>query len=168
MQDDPVLGISAGQLWLDRRELIRNLGAQMANQAHRELLLFSHALDPDLYDQRPFLDALQTLALARPDLPVRILLYDSQTPCQNGHRLIELARRLTSRIAIRRVENDDQKRQDAFLIADRCGYIYRQIAGTMEAIADFNSPGEAGRLRTTFIQLWDRGTTDLQMRQLFI
>jgi hypothetical protein len=167
-QDDPIPDISPGPRLLDRGHLIRDIGIRMADQARRELLLFGPTLDPALYDQPPFLSALRRLALARADLPVRILIFDPRQAYLNGHRLIELAQRLTSRIVIRRVDEDDQDRPDAFLIADASGYVHRRIAATMEAVADFNNPAEAHRLRAIFEQIWERSAADSELRRLFI
>lgn len=168
VQDDPVLGASPGALQLDRRHLIRHTSIQMANQARRELLLFGPALDSGLYGHGPFLSALQRLALARPVLPVRILIFDSRQTYLTGHGLIELARRLTSRISIRRVDENDQDRLNAFLIADECGFISRRMADTMDALADFNNPGEARRLRATFNGIWERSDADLELLRLYL
>lgn len=166
IQDDPMLGASSGLLRLDRRDLIREASLRMADQACRELLVFGPTLDPDLYDQSPFLSAVRQLALARPVLSVRILIFDARQASLSGHRLIELARRLTSRIAIRCADEDDQDRLDAFLIADECGYIHRQMAASLEAVADFNNPGEARRLRAAFNSIWERGASPLELRRL--
>lgn len=166
--EDPVLGASSGPLTVDRRALVREAGVRMASQARRELLLFSRALDPDLYDQAPFLSAVQGLALARPGLSVRVLLFDPRSASQGGHRLIELARRLTSRIAIRCVGADDQDRPDAFLIADERGYIHRRLAATMEAVVDFNNPSEARRLRSAFEQIWERSDVAPELSRLYL
>lgn len=167
-QNHPMQELSDGPILLDRGHLIRDAGIRMADRALREFLLFERTLDPALYDRRPFVSAIRRLALARAGLPVRILIFDSRQASATGHRLIELSRRLTSRIAIRRVEEDDRKRPDAFLIADECSYLHRQIATTMAAIVDFDDPAEARRLRATFEQIWERSAADPELRRLFI
>ena len=108
------------------------------------------------------------LALARPGVCVRVLLFDPRAATQSGHRLIELARRLTSRIAIRRVADEDQERLDAFLIVDETGYVHRRLAERLEAIADYADPPAARRLRQDFERLWEHGSVDSELRQLFI
>jgi hypothetical protein len=166
--EEPILGATFAPLALDSGTLIREASEQMASQARRELLLFGHTLDPDLYNRRAFVSAVKRLALSRPHLPVRILTFDPQRSGRHGHRLIEMARQLTSRIAIRRVTLEDQERLDAFLIADERGYIRRRLADTMNAICDFNAPGEARRLKAEFEQIWTRADADPELRRLFI
>ncbi|NEX18989.1 hypothetical protein G3480_01435 [Thiorhodococcus mannitoliphagus] len=164
--ENPQLGTSRGSIELDRIAAIRDISALLASQARRELLVFGRTLESNIYDQEAFLDAVRQLALARPVLSVRILVFDPRDAATSGHRLVELARRLTSRIAIRRVDDDDRERLDAFLIADERGFIRRRLAETMEAVADFNAPLEARRLRSEFNLLWERGATDPELRRL--
>ncbi|EGV33632.1 hypothetical protein ThidrDRAFT_0321 [Thiorhodococcus drewsii AZ1] len=166
--DDRILGASKGPMTLDRSNLIRHASALMASQSRRELVLFGRDLDPQLYDSQPFLDGVRRLALHRPSICVRILLFDTRKATGAGHRLIELSRKLTSRIAIQRVCEDDRERLDAFLIADERGYIRRRLADTMEAVADFDNPQESRLLRMDFEQMWERSSPDTEMRRLFL
>lgn len=168
LQEDNLIGTLTGPLALNRRTVVREAGIRVAQQAQRELLLLSNALEPDLYDQALFLSEVKRLALARPVLSVRVLLFDPRRASQGGHRLIELARRLTSRIAIRCVGEDDQDCPDAFLIADERGYLHRRRAATTEAVADFNHPREARRLRVAFDQLWERSTIAPELNRLYL
>ncbi|MBK1721941.1 hypothetical protein [Thiocystis violacea] len=162
------LGVSHEPLELDRMAAIRDISGNMARQARRELLLFGRTIESNLYDQQPFLDAVRRLALSRPTLSVRILVFDPRDAAASGHRLVELARHLTSRIGIRSVDENDRDRLDAFLIADERGIVHRRFADTMAAIADFNNPLEARKLRTDFNQIWERGTPDTELRRLYL
>lgn len=166
--DEPVLGVTPGSLSLENTQEIRDTGCSMASQTRRELLLFGQTLDAELYDHRAFLAPLQRLALSHPHLPVRVLTADPRRTARNEHRLIDLARTLTSRIEIRRICTEDQERVDAFLVADECGYITRRLADTMVAMCDFHAPGEARRLKAEFDQIWSRATSDPNLRRLFI
>ena len=150
------------------RTEIRALSQRLADQPRRELLIFSVDLDPDCYDQIPFIEALRRLCLGSPHLSVRILLADPQAAVLKGHRLIALARQLTSRIAIRRLAEDFKDRQDAFLIADGRGYCLRRLAQAPEAVVDLDGPREARLLRAEFEQMWERGDEDPELRRLFL
>ncbi len=164
----PMLAQTAGPRRLSTRDQIQEAGIRMAWQARRELLLLSRNLEPDLYDQPGFLDAVRRLAVARPRLPIRILLFEPRTPVMGGHRLIELARQLTSRIAIRSVGDDLQDQFEGLLIVDDCGYILRRNAAGAGAIADYNHPAEARRLRTDFDHIWDHSHADTELRRLHL
>ncbi|NKN31637.1 hypothetical protein [Marichromatium bheemlicum] len=153
---------------LDGVEPIRAAGIELATQARRELLLFGPGLAPELYDHEDFLGAVQRLALERPDQPVRILVGETREARRHGHRLIELARRLTSRIAIRRCAEDDRERTDAFLVVDARGYLYRHHGAAYSAELVLGAAAEARRLREEFIQMWERSDSDPEVARLHL
>ncbi|MCF1184169.1 hypothetical protein L0E83_12100 [Marichromatium gracile] len=153
---------------LETRASIRDAAIALATQARRELLIFGPHLEPDLYDQPPLLEAIRRLALERPDLPVRILIKETRDALQQGHRLIELARRLTSRIAIRRSGEDDRARTDAFLVVDARGYVHRHHADGQRASTAAADAPEARRLRETFMQMWERSDSDREIDRLYL
>ena len=160
--------VDAGRLTLRRRQEIAEISASLVARARREVLIQEPRLDPSLYDREPFLEAVRRLALDRPGLCVRVLLFDAHAANQRNHRLIELARRLTSRIAIQRVADEDQERFDAFLIVDEAGYVHRRLADEMDAVADYDDPPTARRLRQGFERLWERSSADVELCRLFI
>ena len=163
-----MLGVDAGRLRLANRQEIAGICAHMSAQARRELLIHDPALDPAVYDQGPFLQAVKRLALARPGLCVRALLQESRAAIQCGHRLLELARRLTSRIAIQCVADEDRDQLDAILIVDATGYVRRRLTDTADAVADYDDPPTARRWQLKFEECWERSRVDTELRQLFI
>lgn len=157
-----------GVVTLTGQEGIRELSQRLVEQARRELLIFSADLDPDYYDQPPFIEALRRLCLGSPHQAVRILLTDPRLVVLKGHRLIDLARQLTSRVAIRRLGEDFKDRQDAFLIADGRGYCLRRLAGAREAVGTLDGPREARLLRAEFEHMWDHSDADSELRRLYL
>jgi hypothetical protein len=158
----------SGAVTILGRAPIREVSQRLAEQARRELLIFTRDLDPDCYDQAPFVGAVRKLALGSPHQPVRVLVRDPRAVALKGHRLITLARQLTSRIAIRRLADDFKDRQDNFLIADGRGYCLRRLAEAMEAVSDLDGPRQARILRADFEQMWERGDVDSELRRLFL
>ena len=162
------LGRDAGPLVLDGHEDIRATGIQMATQANRALWLLTRDLDPVLYDDHSFVDAVRRLAVQHRDLPVRILVFDAAAVVQHGHRLLPLIHHLTSRIAVRCVPETQNGRPDAFLVADEAGYILRPQADVYLATADFNAPAAARRLRAEFLPLWEEAQPSPELRRLHL
>lgn len=157
-----------GPYLLETRSEIREAGIAVARGARRELLMFGPTLDLDLYNAQEFLEAVKRLALARPDMPVRALLSNGDIASQAGSHIVDLAQRLTSRIAIRRLADDAPDRPDAFLIGDERAYLRRPAAEGSEGIADMHGRREARRLRDDFEQMWERSETDIETRRLHL
>jgi len=165
---DRVLGVSTGPIPLTDRVAIRDAGLLMASQAARELRVFSRDLDAVLYDHQDFLAAVRRLSLTRRELPVRVLAFEAQTAVRNGHRLVELARLLTSKIAIRRVPADYDKNTEAYLLADDRGYVLRPIADLWEGTVDFCDALQVRRLGADFERVWEVSDTHPELRRLFL
>ena len=179
VSDDPVpageLDISSMQLGVDElefalnsREQVRSMAQTLAQQAHRELLLFTDDLEPDIYDQQPFLDAASDLVRQHQDARVWVLLENSRKTVQHGHRLIELSRRLSSQIQLRRPPVQYRNRGMTFLLCDGTGYCYRPLASRFEGTGNFNNPGQSGVHRKYFMEIWDQSQADGETRRLHL
>jgi hypothetical protein len=162
-----VLGQSQGSVTLPDRLSLRAASARMARQAVRELAIFSHDLDAPLYDFREFLDAARRLAIhggAR--LPVRILLFDPEPAVRKGHRLVELARKHSSHVQIRRIPPEFHQHTEAYLLADARGYVLRRLANVYEGTADFDAPLMVRRLHEQFDHIWQLSDIPPELRRL--
>lgn len=163
-----ILGETSGAIELHTQSALRAAGIHMASQAQRELRLLSHDLDPELYDTREFLEQIQRVAIHGREIPVSILLFDAEPAVRKGHRLIEAARHMTSRIQIRQVPTDFQRHTEAYLLADDKGYVLRRIAGSHEGTADFNAPLEVRHFLERFDRMWALGEIHQELRRLYL
>ncbi|SDX57564.1 hypothetical protein SAMN05421644_1079 [Allochromatium warmingii] len=162
------LGDTSGRIQLIGRQAIAAVSTHLVAQARREVLIQDPVLDATIYAQEPFVQAIKRLALERPSYCVRVLISDPRTALQRGHRLIELARRLTSRIAIQRVADDEPDQLEAMLIVDATGYMRRRLVERLEAVADYDDSVLARRWRLEFEQRWERSVADVELRQFVI
>lgn len=162
------LGIDRIEFTLHRREEVCATAQALAEQAKRGLMLLTPDLEPAVFDQQPFLDAISALARQHRDAYFRILLLDSRRILQHGHRLIELSRRLSPNIEFRRPPPDYQDTGKTFLVCDDAGYFFRPLASRYEGTANFNNPGEVARLKKYFMELWGRSEADSELRLLHV
>ena len=132
------------------------------------MLLLTRDLEPAIYDQFPFLEAISKLARQHKEASLRVLILDSRRTQQSGHRLIELSRRLGTNIQFRRPPPDYQNTGKTFLLCDDAGYFFRPLASRYEGTANFDNPGEVARLKKYFMELWDRSEPDSEMRVLHV
>ncbi|WP_428606205.1 acyltransferase [Sedimenticola sp.] len=166
--ESQILGESRERIILQGRAQFMQACESMAEQAQHQLDLFTYDLDKPLYDQNGFLDALKHLAIASRGICVRVLLQDSERARREGHRLVDLSRRLTSKIEIRRPHPDYIDHPENFIIADRMGYIRRRVAERYEGEAYFYHPIEAKLLTEFFNEVWERSEQDSTLRRLYL
>ena len=162
------LGIDRLEFSLHSREDVRVIAQTLAEQAQRGLMLLTRDLEPAIFDQQPFLNAISKLARQHQDAGFRILVLDSHQLLQTGHRLIELSRKLSANIQFRCPPPEYQNTGKTFLICDDAGYFYRPLASRYEGAANFNNPGEVAKLEKYFMELWERSEPDSEMRVLHV
>lgn len=162
------LGTSKLEFVLDRKSEICAVTRALADQARHTLLLHIEDLDPAIYEQGPFVDALSRLARSNSKARIRILIQDARRAVQQGSRLIELSRRLSTYIQFRRPAPEYRDCHESFLLADKSGYLYRPNPGRNEAIANFHDPGKVNDWEKYFMEVWTRSEPDPEIRRLHL
>jgi len=165
---DQVLGESRGMIRLTSRDDNREAAVRMVRQGDRSLRLFTPNLDPRVFDTEPFIDAVKKLALNNPRSKVYVLILDPSVAVSRGHRIVELARRVSSHVFIHRADEDDQDRVDSFMVVDDVGLIHRAHNDRFEGVAEFNNPSEARLLVKEFNDAWERSRPEPELRRLHI
>lgn len=146
----------------------RRAALEIAKLARRQLAIFSRDLEPQVLDTPEMLAAVKQLALSGSQARVRILLIDSTRAIRDGHRLVGLARRLSSYVEIRRPHRDYLDLAEAFMIADEKGLLLRTLATRWEGIVDPSDPLQARERLKLFDEIWQRSHSDPETRQLRI
>lgn len=140
----------------------------MVKQAKQSLEIYSHNLDGVLYDTAEYLAALKQLSLNNKVSKIRILLRDIDYISKNGHRLIELARRLPTFVEIRQTSSNFDHIISCYSIVDNRGVIFRNDALRFEAKVNFNDPLLARDLLKQFNTIWEQSEPSQEMRSLHI
>lgn len=162
------LGKNSGDIVIDSSDDNQAAALRLVTQANRSLDLFARDLEPRIYDSPTFADAVRSLAVKTRELHVRILVIDPDYIIKHGHRLIELSRRLTSHMEIRKVHEDYCNNPEAFLVVDQRGLLHRKLASRYEAVVNFNNPITATELHHLFTEMWDRSKQYMDFKRLYI
>lgn len=144
----------------------RDIALAMARQARRHLYLFSPDLDPAVYGNAGFAEAVSALVRSSERAHVHILVQDSTRAAKDGHRLVDIAQHLSSKIRIHRPDREYADVRGTFLVADELGYLYRTVADRYEGQASFSDRKRARELNRYFEQIWQRSEPDPQLRRL--
>ncbi len=144
----------------------RDAAQHLARGARKHLALFTRDLEPVIYDNQDFVTAVQQLALRSRNSYIRILVIDPTTAIKDGHRLIELGRRLSSFIEFRRPTPEQTKRSDTFMIIDETGLLYRPLTERYEGFADPDNAFEARLHLREFDAMWEQSEPEPEFRRL--
>ena len=164
----PRLGETRGELALEDSETLRLTLCAMAAQARHSLDIVSRHLDPTLLNTPEFVEAVSRLVRGNQRARVRLLILDSAPLVSRGHRLVELAQRLSSYIALRVPAPIHRHLNEAWLVADATGYVYRPFSDRWEATADFHAPRQARQHTQRFDEIWTAGLPDPNLRRLHL
>jgi hypothetical protein len=166
--NDAVLGESSGKLPLHGINECKRATLNLASQAKRSINIFSYDLDSKLYNQTDFIEALRNLAIRSEHSHIKILLQNNEKVQREGHRLVELWRRLTSKIEIKKPPADYIGHLENFMLVDETGYLHRKFHTEYDATVDFNSRFETRRLCMFFEEVWEQSEPDSELRSLHI
>jgi len=137
-------------------------------QANRNACLFSPDLEPWLYSNVNIQRACSQFLLAHPRNQLRILVRDSGRAVRQGHQLLALARRLTSKLHIRKLNPEYPSEDCAFLVVDSCSLLLRPKTDEQTGYALYNDPGKARLRQSQFDQAWDHSLSDPDLRSFLL
>jgi len=153
--------------WLfDSERTMTDLMDSVVGQARQRLWLYDRLLDHDLYDRPRFRELISALARRHRLSEVRLLIHDDRPLVKRRHQIVELMRRLPSRIELRLINEDYPVDDQPFLLADREGVVYRHDFYKPEGFAKFADGGRVKLLAESFQRMWDAGKGSLELREL--
>ena len=150
---------------ISTREETREAVLAIAKEAKRKVSIFTHDLEPGIYDDPDFLEIIKRLVLSQTYARIRVLIADPTRAIKNGNNFVHLGRRLNTYIEFRHVREDLRTHGEAFCIADETALLYRLQATRWEGIADTYEPAVAKLYGTMFDQIWLDSEVEMEFRQ---
>ncbi len=158
-----------GRRWvISTQEEMRQAVIEVANEATRRVSIFTHDLEPGIYDDADFLEVVKRLVLSQAYARIRVLIADPSRAVKNGNALVHLGRRLNTYIEFRHVREDLRTHSESFCIADETALVYRLQASRWEGIADTYEPSIAKVYGRMFDEIWHASEVEFEFRQLGI
>ncbi|MCG7199367.1 GNAT family N-acetyltransferase [Marinobacter pelagius] len=166
-RDYPLLLEQDRKSWLFSTETrMLALMDSLAGQAGQRIWLYDRLLEHDLYDRLRFRELISALARRHRLSEVRLLIHDDKPLVKRRHQLVELMRRLPSRMELRLVNEDYPVADQPFMLIDREGVLYRHDFYKPDGFCNFSDSGRVKLLAETFQRMWDCGRSSLELRQL--
>ncbi len=130
------------------------------------LQIFTHDLEPQVLNRPELVKLIEEFLVFAPKPEMRIVVQDPKYAIADGHRLIQLGQRLSSKLQIRVANKDHQDLPEAFMQADNRLGIYREFSARWEGELWINRPVHATRLSRKFTEIWDAAHEDPNFRRL--
>ncbi|MDJ0939651.1 MAG: hypothetical protein QNJ00_07790 [Woeseiaceae bacterium] len=153
---------------ISTKEEMRQAAITIAKEAKRKVSIFTHDLEPGIYDDPEFLEVIKRLVLSQTYSRIRVLIADPTRAIKNGNNFVHLGRRLNTYIEFRHVREDLRTHAEAFCIADETALVYRLQAPRWEGIADTHEPAVAKLYGKMFDEIWLASEVEVEFRQLGI
>ncbi len=141
---------------------------EVTGLANRTLSIFTHDLEPGIYDHDDFLETLKRFILSRGFARVRVLVVDPTRVITTASRFVNMGRRLNSYIEFRNAKNQHAAHPEAFCIADEQALMYRPQADRWQGMSDTYEPAVARLYLNKFETLWNACEIEPELRQLQI
>jgi len=165
----PVLGETHGARHADGLGALRKHSCRMAAQCRRRLMIYSFRLNPGIYNQPCFVEAVRQLIIRHARTRILILVAETDELGRGGSGLVQLAQERASSVEIRRRAEEFRNQQRSFLLADDCGYILRNLWSDLgNARLDYNAPYVVRSLMDDFLLEWEQSEADPSLRRLSI
>ena len=158
-----------GRRWfISTKEEMLEAVIEVANLASRRISIFTHDLDPGIYDDPDFLKIVTRMVLSQTYARIRVHIANPLRAMKNGNNFVHLGRRLSTYIEFRHVREDLRTHTESFCIADEVVLVYRLQHTKWEGIADTFEPAVAKLYGETFDEIWQASEVKIEFRQLGI
>jgi hypothetical protein len=165
-----VLGETDIRVELTHLLMLQQAARLLLAQAKREVFIISPDLEHDRFDNDDFIGALSAFARSSRYTTTRILVADPSLAVSEGHRLVKLARKLSSLIEIKQLHEDDidNSQGQTCLVADDIGLLRCTHRDPWQGSLLPKGTPYAQQARSRFLEWWERGSEVADFREFSI
>lgn len=142
------------------------LAIGLCQTASRHICILSPTLDNKVFDNRELAEALSALARSGRQSMIRILVQDSRAIVQRGHRLLELSRRLPTKVKLHKLAEHPDWKDQTLVIRDRDGVLFKPGDADHKGFYEPDSPSSAVHHLDLFEELWRHSAQDIEFRSM--
>lgn len=159
---DPVVALASGSAGF----LLRLV--EMTRTARMQISVLSQTLDRRIYGNEDFLTPLQSFLLQHERARLRVLVRIPEAAMRSGHRLVELGRKISSRVEFRELLPEHRLIEREYVIVDERGLLLRESPQELDARYYASAPLLAREQLREFENLWQESPPSAELRSLRI
>lgn len=163
-----MLGVTEGEIPVEDRTL--NIAAvhKLASSAVLDINIISRTLNHQIFDRSDIVEAFSKFIRRNRNTTIRIILFDSTNVIKDGHRLINLADKVPSKISIRKLPRDYIYYNESLVTADGKGFLHNPQSDRYEGTVSFNDHIKCAELDKIFIDHWNQSEITPDLRRVSI
>src|SRR5690554_4130459 len=138
----------------------------LVQNCRRNLSILSHNLDSLVYDNDTLVSALSSLARASRYSQIHILVKETRPLIERRHRLVELSRRLPSKVILRKLALLPENIDMAFMLGDNDKLLYKNDDSAYRGFVNNDARAEVKRLGEIFTYVWQYAEPEPGLQQL--
>lgn len=134
---------------------------ELCAECRRDLVIMAARPDPLIFNSAVIVEEISALTRRHAKARVRILISDTRDIARMRLQLIDLGKRLPSKIAIRKLTCELHSGNNDFAVGDRSGIFVKHGDDGCQGLYDASAPAEARNLLDEFNDLWERQSADI-------
>ncbi|WNO11235.1 GNAT family N-acetyltransferase [Teredinibacter sp. KSP-S5-2] len=143
--------------------------AAMVQPTLRYVDIYSHHLQTGIFANPRLVDALSRFARSNRRARIRMLVHTAKPLYGSNHPLITLAQRISSKVAIRVINEDPMKAEVGFCICDKRRLIYFNDEQNQDGFVNYQAPRESESCLEEFDRYWQKySDTDPNLTQFIL
>ena len=163
-----LIGVNYSVLKTDNSKANSSAALSLITQSRRTIDIFTHNLDPRILDTAEIAEAMINFIKISQHSKIRILLGDPTNLVKSRHRLVELSRKFSSFISIRRTNPEYLSATYNLFIADKKAFIYRPSSYEYYGIVNYNANYDCKQHLERYNEIWERSEPAIELQQIFI
>lgn len=139
---------------------------KLCRSASRYIYILSATLDHTVFDRRELVEAISDLVRGSGQTEVRIVVSDTRALVSRGHQLLNLARRLPSKVLIQKLTEHPDWKGQTLVIRDLNGVLFKPGGSEHDAFYEPDSRASTQQHLDLFKELWRHSVKDPELRSL--
>jgi len=138
----------------DTRDSLHAAMLDLVRASRHEFAIVAPVLDATLWNSATMAEALSHLATQHKRNRIRVVVEDSEHLLHSCTRLVELSRRISDLVLIRRLGDMHHGMNEMLAIADASGCLVQADIRMLDATLDLDSPRQAAPCLQRFEEIW--------------
>lgn len=152
---------------LEDYEAFSKHAANIIKQTRRQIIILSNELDFPLYSNADIVSGLSQIARQDRNALIRILVKKTKPLVERNHKVLAIARKLPSKVKIKKLTLAPQDDDRAYLIGDINCLLYKRDEREYSGFANYKAGPEIKNIMEDFNYLWQQHSVeDAEFRSL--